>query len=127
MGTLRTEILQATATISKTTETLVGNVIDVTKAKTITLFMKYVKGDETGLYVVPYVVGSDATEYQLADWATSGGLYTGTVIKFQFTATANRAVVIEVEGFDSIKIYQGGSNNDGTPTGTLAVAYTLKD
>ena len=119
-------ILQAAAVIAKTTETLIGT-IGCEKAEFISLFLDYTNGDETGLYVVPYAVGPDGAEYQLSDWDVTTGLYTRTAIKFHFTATAKAVVVIDVDAFQKIKLYQGGSDNDGTPTGTLAVSYVLKE
>jgi len=66
------------------------------------------------------------TEYQLTEWETSSGTYTNTNQKLQFTATTTSYVTIDVRGVEYIKFYQGGSDNDGTPTGTLAASYTMK-
>jgi hypothetical protein len=121
--------LQAATVISKTTETLVGSAIDCEGATYCTVYLNYTKGDETGLNVVPYFVAPDssATEFPVIDWASAAGVYTGNAVKVQFTATAKRAVCFDVRGARFLKIYQAGSNNDGTPTGTLAVSYDLKE
>ena len=121
--------LQAATTIAKTTETSIGT-IDCEGAAYCTVYLSYTKGDETGCNVVAYFVAPDssATEFQNADFAiASAGIYTGTTNKVQFTASSKWAVTYDVRGVRFLKLYQGGSNNDGTPTGTLAVSYDLKE
>lgn len=119
------KVLQAAATIAKTTQTKVGSAIDVAEYDYLTLFIAYVKGDETGLNIYPYIKfgEDDATKYQFTEWATAGGTYTKTDQKLQFTASATTYFTFDVRGIEFVEIYQGGSNNDGTPTGTLAVSY----
>ena len=120
-------ILQAATTIAKTTETLVGAEIDTSYNDFLTLFFTYTKGDETGLNIYPYFMrAAGGTAHQLAEWATTSGTYTATAQKFQMTATATRTITFDVRGIQFVKFMQGGSNNDGTPTGTLAASYTLK-
>lgn len=120
-------ILQAAATISKTTETLIGQEIGCAGYAYITLFITYTNGDETGLNIYPYFLFETAdTEYQLTEWATDTGVYTNTDQLIQFAATTETYVTIDIRGVEFIKFYQGGSSDDGTPTGTLAASYTLK-
>jgi hypothetical protein len=119
--------LQAATTIAKTTQTLIGFEIHCDGYDFITLYFTYTKGDETGLNIYPYLLqASTGTEYQLTEWETSSGTYTNTNQKLQFTATITSYVTIDVRGVEYIKFYQGGSDNDGTPTGTLAASYTMK-
>jgi hypothetical protein len=121
-----TQILQAATVIAKTTQTLVGE-IDCARQNFLTLWIDYVKGDETGLNVYVYFRRvSSGTNYQDATWSATAGTKTATANMYQMTASANRYLTIDVEGIDYVAVYQGGSNNDGTPTGTLAVAYTAK-
>ena len=123
----KSAVLQAATTIAKTTETVVGTIIDTGHFDYLTLFLVYVNGDETGVNVYPYLMPlSTGTETQLTDWDTTSGVYTHTAQVINFTANATVSVTIDVRGIRFAKIYQGGSANDGTPTGTLAVSYTVK-
>ena len=119
--------LQAATTISKTTETEIYGEIDVRGYDYITLFMDYVNGDETGLKIYPYFLHtSGGTEYQLTEWATASGIGVNTDQALKFTATTSTYCTFDVRGINIVKFYQGGSDNDGTPTGTLAAYATLK-
>jgi len=40
-------------------------------------------------------------------------------------ATGSYFYTWQITGIDHVLFTQGGSHNDGTPTGTLAAAYTL--
>jgi hypothetical protein len=121
-----TGILQATAVIAKTTQTLVGAVIGTENAKHITLFGTYTKGDETGLdIVVSFLRTETGTAHPLSVWSPTAGVYTRADAKYRLTATANFAIQLDIPAVDFLKVTQGGSNNDGTPTGTLAMSYTL--
>ena len=127
MSTSTEGILQTAATIAKTTETNVGGLLDVAIYDRLTLWLDYVKGDETGLNVYIYFLKvGGGTAYELTEWETSSGVYTNTDQKLQFTANASTYVTFDVSGVELVQVKQGGSNNDGTPTGTLAVSYTLK-
>jgi hypothetical protein len=119
-------ILQAATVIAKTTQTAVGS-IAVGAYDYITLFFNYVNGDETGVIIKVWTEdNTDSTEYQLGEWALAGGAATFTATSYTFTANTDAYVTLDVRGLDEIIIYQGGSNNDGTPTGTLAVSYFLQ-
>lgn len=127
MASNKVKVLQAATVISKTAETVIDAEIDTGHYDFITLLVSYTKGDETGLNIYPYFLyASGGTEYPLVEWATAAGVYTATAQKFQLTATAKREITLDVRGIPYVKFYQGGSNNDGTPTGTLAAAYVLK-
>lgn len=119
-------IMQAATVIAKTTQTTVGAVLPSEGYEYLNLFVTYVKGDETGLdIVVSYLRSADGTVYTESEWTESGGVYTRTVRKYFLTATASTVIPLFIGGIDYIKITQGGSNNDGTPTGTLAVSYSM--
>jgi hypothetical protein len=120
-------ILQAATTISKTTQTLIGSEISCSGYDFITLFFTYTKGDETGLIITPSVMNtSGGTAYPYAEWSSAAGAKTLTASTFLLSATTSGYIVLDVRGINYIKFTQGGSNNDGTPTGTLAAYYTLK-
>jgi fermentation-respiration switch protein FrsA (DUF1100 family) len=119
--------LQAAAAIAKTTQTLIGSEIDTEGAASITLFFAYTKGDETGLLIKPYFLTSvGGTKAQVRDWLGSSGAYTSSAVSITKTATETFSVTLDVSGVTGVRIEAAGSNNDGTPTGTLAAWYTLK-
>ena len=120
-------ILQAATVIAKTTQTLIGAEILCGGYETITLFLVYVKGNETGVIVTPWIMHSTGgTAYQDQSWSVAAGSKTITANNFLMTATGNHIIVMDVSGAEFVKFTQGGSNNDGTPTGTLAANYMLK-
>lgn len=121
------ETLQAATVISKTAETLIGKQIECGGYEFLTLFFKYTKGDETGLNIYPYYLFENSgDEYQDQSWASAAGTKTLTENIYQVTASGNYMLTLDVRGISKVKFYQGGSNNDGTPTGTLAASYILK-
>ena len=120
-------ILQAATVIAKTTQTLVGSVIGCAGADWLTFFFTYTKGDETGLIITPSVLRvSDGTAYPYAILTASSGAFTITATKLTLTGTTSSYMTFDVRGVDYMKFTQGGSNNDGTPTGTLAASYAIK-
>jgi hypothetical protein len=122
-----TGILQATAVIAKTTQTLVGSVLGTEGCEYLNLFVTYTKGDETGLDIhVMFSRSADGTAHTEAEFSEAAGVYTYEDKKYRFTATAVTVIPVFVGGIDFVKVTQGGSNNDGTPTGTLAVAYSME-
>lgn len=126
-----TGILQAATVIHKTTQTQFGDEIAVEGYTFLTLFFTYTKGDETGLDIIPYASRVAATTLanssQAREWDVVAGVYTATAIKYRVTATGNYSVTLDVSGIQFVKFSEGGSNNDGTPTGTLAASYTLSN
>ena len=122
-----TEVMQAATVISKTDQTAVGSIISTGGYEYITFFMTYIKGDETGLIITPSVMRtSTGTAHPYMEWSTAAGVKTRTASTFTLTASANAYITLDVRGISYIMLTQGGSANDGTPTGTLAVSYTLK-
>ncbi len=119
-------LLQAATTIAKTTETLIGAEIGCAGYDWITLFFAYTKGDETGLYIVPYIMqSSGGTAHKFVLWSEAGGVYSAEQTKYTATASLTGAITLPIKGIEYIKFMQGGSNNDGTPTGTLAASYSM--
>lgn len=126
MGTAR-GILQEATVIAKTTQTLIGAEINCSGYDYLTLFFNYVKGDETGLLIQMHAMQeSGGTAYQGVTWSATAGTRTATEDQYTAVATKNHYIIFDVRGIEFIKFTQGGSNNDGTPTGTLAASYTLK-
>ena len=119
--------LQAATVIAKTTQTLIGAEISCNGYEYLTLFFNYVKGDETGLIITPSVLTEKGgTAYPYAERTATGGAFTLTDTKITLTANKSSYMTFDVRGLGAMKFTQGGSNNDGTPTGTLAAYYTLK-
>lgn len=121
------ELLQAATVISKTTQTLIGKEIATGGYEYLTLFFVYTKGDETGLKIVPnmlYATGGTLYPYNVK--TETGGATTLTDTTLTMTASKTSYMTFDVRGIAFMKFTQGGSNNDGTPTGTLLAAYTLK-
>lgn len=120
--------LQAVIAIAKTTQTLMGFVINCQGYQYLTLFFEYTKGDETGVIITPSVMRTETgtTVFPYAITTATGGAFTVTDTKLTLTATKSGYITFDVRGIDFMKFTQGGSNNDGTPTGTLAASYTMK-
>ena len=120
--------LQAASVIAKTTQTAVGDVIGTTGYSYLTLFVSYVKGDETGVSIkVNFKHTASSTSMQEVEWTDTAGVLTVVPRSYKLTATGNVPIRIDVTGVDYVSVTQGGSNNDGTPTGTLAINYTLSE
>ncbi len=121
-------VLQAAATISKTTETDLGAQINCKAYSFLSIYFVYTKGDETGLDIFAYFINPDsAVEYQDQSWSAAAGTRTSTTNKYRVTATGNHVITFDIRGIPAVQFKQAGSNNDGTPTGTLAAQYTLSD
>lgn len=120
-------VLQAATVIAKTTQTLIGQVINCSGYDFLTLFFTYTKGDETGLKITTsFLRVSGGTEYLYSVQTATGGAATLTDTTLTLTSTKTSYMTFDVRGIEWVKFTQGGSNNDGTPTGTLAASYTLK-
>lgn len=120
--------LQTAATIAKTTETIMGNEIGCAGYNTITLFYVYVNGDETGLAIYPYIMfETGGAAFQDQDWLSTAGTRTVTANNYKVIASGNYSIELDVSAAEFIKFMQGGSDNDGTPTGTVAAYYTLSN
>ena len=121
-----TGIQQAATVIAKTTQTAIGGDIGTENAEFVQMFFDYTKGDETGVIIKAYAHRTlNGTNHQYILWSESSGVYTAEDEDVKLTATGSYVRQYDVSGIDYIFFTQGGSNNDGTPTGTLAVSYTL--
>jgi hypothetical protein len=120
--------MQDTTVIAKTTQTAVGAIIGTENAMFLTLFATYVKGDETGLdIIVKFQRAADSTAMQDSEWTDTAGVLTYVARKYKLTASVNVPIRVDVSGIDYVLVTQGGTTNDGTPTGTLAMSYTLSE
>ncbi len=121
-----TGTLQAATVIAKTTQTALGPEVGVLGTNYITLFLGYTKGDETGVDVIMNARRTTGgTDHASRVWSQTAGVYTAAAEKIRLTATGNYYHTWNISGLDFVSFTQGGSNNDGTPTGTLAATYTL--
>jgi hypothetical protein len=121
-----TGTIQSAAVIAKTTQTQMGDVLGTEDVETLTLFLDYVKGDETGVDVIINARRTPTgADYPIKTWSDAAGVNTAVTQKIRLTATGNYAFTISYFSADYLRFTQGGSNNDGTPTGTLAAHYTM--
>jgi len=117
------EELQSAATISAT-ETLIGKEINVQGHSFLGVYIDYTKGDETGLFVVPYALHvSGGDEHQYQTWTAAAGTKTSTVNKFSMTATGKYYFVLDIRGVPFIRLKDDADG--GSPTGTAQVTYAL--
>lgn len=119
------ETLKASA-VTTAAETVVGAELNVKSADKITLWVKYTKGDETSVAIVPkflHTTGGD--EYALGSWDAAAGAKTFTADSLVVSATGNYYVTLDIASLSYIKFYEDAT--DGTPTGTTAIAYALVD
>lgn len=126
MTTSTKKVLQAATTIAKTTPTTIKAEIDVSEYNEISFFVIYSKGDETGVNFYVYTQSeAGGTVYQDNTLKDSSGTLSNTFNKVTLLATTTLRIDFDVSETNYVIAKQGGSNNDGTPTGTLAVDYTL--
>jgi len=125
---IKTKVLvPALTVISKTTQTLIGEVIDCADYDFITLHIEYNKGDETGLSVQFHTQRTAALDLaQDQTWSTAAGVKTCTLNSHTLTDAVPHYLTFDVRGIEFCKFTQGGTSNDGTPTGTFEASYTLK-
>jgi hypothetical protein len=118
-----TGVIQAATTIHAA-ETVMGGEIQCGGYDTLVLWLDYTKGDETSVAVIPKLLRvSSGTEYQLQDWTAAAGAKTVTANSFVMSATGNHYIILDVRGIEIVKFYEDATG--GTPTGTLAAAYTM--
>ena len=118
--------LQAATVIAKTTQTIMGAEIGCAHYDYFTLYFQYVKGDETGAVVQAHVMPTTGgTAHQDLTWTSATGTKTATLNEYTVTASGNYYIMFDVHAIEFIKFTQGGSNNDGTPTGTIAASYAM--
>lgn len=112
------------ATTITAAETAMGSIIDVSNYNTMTVFVTYVKGDETSYDLIAKARHAIAgTEYPACSWTPGSGTKTVTADKFRMTADGSHYIQLDVRGIKFITLY--GEATAGTPTGTSAVDYSL--
>ena len=118
--------LQAATVIAKTTQTIIGQEIACAHYDFLTLFMEYVNGDETGVIIQAHLMDTaGGTAHQDVSWTGSAGSKTPTANQYVLTASGNHYITFDIRSVEFLKFTQGGSDNDGTPTGTLAASFTM--
>jgi len=123
----KTAVLQAATVIAKTTQTLIGEIIDCDFYDFLTLHLIYTKGDETGCLVKAWILRTlTSTPSQDQSWTAAAGTKSAVLNELSLTDSVPHNITYDIRGIKYMKFTQGGSNNDGTPTGTLAASYTLK-
>jgi hypothetical protein len=126
MAYIESDTLQTDTVIAKATQTIIGNEINCGGYSFLTLFFTYTKGDETGIIIQAHTLhASGGTPHQDCSWTAAAGTKTATINQYTLTATASRYIVFDVRGIQYIKFTQGGSADDGTPTGKLLASYTM--
>ena len=126
-GPAISETLQAATVIAKTTQTLIGKEVACGSYDFITLLFDYVNGDETGLVIIASIMdASGGTAHPFVVNTATGGATTLAATTLTITASTTSYLTFDVRGIAFIKFTQGGSANDGTPTGTLAASYTMQ-
>ena len=125
--TLTTEgNLQDATTIAKTAQTLIGQVVGCASYDYFTLFFTYVNGDETGVDIQAHFMrNATGAAHQEGSWTSAAGAKTFLANEYHMEANTVGTIVIDIRGYNYIKFTQGGSANDGTPTGTLAASYSM--
>ena len=114
------QLIQAATTIHATETEL--ETIDVAYYDTLVLCVTYAKGDETGVYIVPYFLDiAGGSAYQYCTWSADAAS-TVTARKFYLTASGSHYIVLDVDGCSHVTIKDDA--NGGTPSGTLAMKYT---
>lgn len=123
-----TGTLQTATVISKTTQTNMGSPIPCENGEYITVYLDYVKGNETGVDVIlNRMLTEDGAKYQELEWTSTAGVNASAVQKIRLLATGKYVFTFFIEGTNWVQFTQGGSNNDGTPTGTLAASYVMSN
>ena len=121
-------LLETATIISKDTQTVMLGEIACGGYDTITLFVEYTNGDETGLLIQAHFKhASGGTAFQDVSWSAAAGIKLATLNEFKMTASVNRYMVFDIKGLQYVEFTQGGSNDDGTPTGTITVNYSMTE
>ena len=119
-------LLETATIIAKDTQTVMGAEIHCSGFDTITLFVEYTKGDETGLLIQAHFKHTKAgTAFQDVSWSAAAGTKSATVNEFKMTASADRVLVFDISGMEFVEFTQSGSDDDGTPTGTITANYSM--
>jgi hypothetical protein len=118
-------ILQPATTVNAV-RTAIGGVIPCGSYASMCLFFTYVNGDETQVDIAPfpsYDSGDDKVQWQ--SWTAAVGVKTSALNELRLTATGEYYIVFDITGIAFVRFEQ--QSLGGTPTGTLAVKYTLTE
>ena len=119
--------LQTATTIGLTgNEVQMGGVIDVARYDTLTIFIDYTKGTETGVYVYGYFhrrLGAGA--YQLGEWTAPVGIKTFNDSYFHMTASGRYYITLDVSGQNLMTLYNVAAG--GAASGTIAASILLTE
>lgn len=98
-------------------------VIDVSKYKTLTIYPKYVNGDETSAQIkVTELHTTGGEEHQLGQYTNSSGTHSKELWEYSYTVSQNAIpITINVTGKKLLKIYTKATG--GIPTGTMKIDY----
>jgi len=102
--------------------------IDVRNYKTLVIFPKWTKGDETSAEIkITVLYTSGGTEHQQGVYTNSSGTLSQLAQEYQYTSASTNAVPIELDvtGFVFIKIYTKATG--GTPTGKMKIDYIVSN
>jgi len=104
-----------------TSSYVAGNVFGIDEHNSISLLVRYTKGDETSLQVKVEISSDAGTTYdQETAESVSGGTSTVSLLERSFSATGNYWVIIYPIKGDIIKVSTKATG--GTPTGTVGIS-----
>jgi len=126
--TVETQVLVAAGHVfHKDTQTRIGRVINCGYHDFITLFCEYQTGDETDCEIEFHVQRTDAlNDSQGQGWTVAAGDKTATLNQYTLTDAVPHYITFDVRGIAFCYFSAAGKTGDGTPTGTIEAAYTLK-
>ena len=117
---------EATAVGDAGSAVQMGGVIDVAPYDTITIFIDYTKGTESGVLVYANFFRRLATGlYQLGEWTLPGGAKTFQETYFQLTASDRRYITLDVTGQNLMTLHNVAIQ--GAVSGTMAASILLTE
>jgi len=101
-----------------------GDEIDVTNYKTLTIYPKWVKGDETSAQIqIAELYATGGTEHVIGAYTNSTGILSVEPWTYTYITSSQSGVPISIDvtGKKFIKIYTKATG--GTPTGSMKIDY----
>jgi len=125
---IETQVLVAAGTvINKAVQARMGRIINCGFHDYITLFCEYQNGDETDCEIEFHVQRTDALDdSQDQTWSAAAGDKAAVVNTYQLQDGIPHYMTFDVRGIAFCYFSNAGATGDGTPTGTIEAAYTLK-
>ena len=126
--TVETQILvDAGHVFHKDTQTRIGRIVDCGYHSKISFFLEYQTGDETDVEVTFWTQRTaDSEPVQDQTWSTAAGDKTHTMNAYLLIDTVPHKISFDVSDVAFCFLAAGGRTGDGTPTGSIEAAYTLK-